>query len=135
MATKVQIKRVYEEPDADDGYRVLVDRLWPRGVRKDALQLDEWAKQVAPSTEARKQFAHQADRFDDFKGRYLQELDTNPAADEFVEEVRSLAGQHAGDLTVTLLYAARDPEVNHAVVLRDWLERRLAQPAGDSGRR
>lgn len=117
---EVQIKRVYEEPSADDGYRILVDRLWPRGIRKEALAMDEWAKSLAPSTEARKAFAHKAENFPSFKGRYLQELDTSDEAAQEVEHLRQL-----GPAKITLLYAAKDPQVNHAVVLRSWLSERL----------
>lgn len=117
---KVQIKRVYEEPDPTDGYRILVDRLWPRGIKKVDLKMDEWAKVLAPSTEARKAFAHKAENFDSFKGRYLQELNQS---DEVAAEVESLRSKTPS--TLTLLYAAKDPQVNHAVILRDWLSERL----------
>lgn len=106
----VVVKRVYETPSPDDGYRMLVDRLWPRGVSKQRAELDEWAKDLAPSTELRVWFDHDPARFDEFAHRYRAELDGNPA----VEAARA----HE---RLTLLYAARDPQVNHAVVLRDYL--------------
>lgn len=106
----LRIKRIYEDPAPDDGYRVLVDRLWPRGVSKDRAALDEWLKEVAPSPELRTWFDHRADRFAEFAQRYTAELDTNPA----VAELRELLGTNP---TVTLLYGARDAEINHAVVL------------------
>jgi uncharacterized protein YeaO (DUF488 family) len=81
------VKRVYEDPSLDDGYRVLVDRLWPRGVSKERAQLDEWLKEVAPSTELRQWFNHEAPRFEEFAARYDAELEQNPA----VERLRAIA--------------------------------------------
>jgi DNA-3-methyladenine glycosylase len=106
----LRTKRIYEDLAPDDGYRVLVDRLWPRGVTKERAALDRWLKEVAPSPELRTWFDHRADRFTEFAQRYTAELDTNPA----VAELRALLGDHP---TVTLLYGARDAAVNHAVVL------------------
>ena len=117
---RLQLKRVYETPDATDGKRVLVDRLWPRGLRKDAVALDLWAKEVAPTPELRKWFGHDPARFEEFSARYRLELDENPAASAFAEQVATWLA----DSPVTLLFAAKDPAVNHAVVLRDWLENR-----------
>jgi uncharacterized protein YeaO (DUF488 family) len=116
MAFKV--KRIYDDPSPDDGYRALVDRLWPRGVSKEHAELDEWAKDLAPSTELRTWFGHESSRFDQFAQRYRDELDVNPV-------VKRFAALGADNDTVTLLFAARDPQVNHAVVLRDYL---LAAP-------
>ena len=110
----VQIKRIYEHPDPADGFRILIDRLWPRGVSKQAAELDLWLKEVAPSTTLRIQFNHKPDRFDDFKSSYRAELDANPATDE----LRALIRAHD---SLTLLYGAKDTAVNHAVVLRDYL--------------
>ena len=110
------IKRIYEEP-ADDGCRVLVDRLWPRGVSKERAQLELWLKDVAPSPPLRQEFAHMQERFEDFRARYEDELAGNPAVDQLVQ----LAAKHG---KVTLLYAARDPEVNHARVLLEFLAAR-----------
>ncbi|GLW08149.1 hypothetical protein Misp01_32790 [Microtetraspora sp. NBRC 13810] len=104
------VKRIYDDAEPGDGYRVLVDRLWPRGVSKDRAQLDLWLKEVAPSPELRTWFGHRADRFAEFTERYTAELDANPATGTLREIVRT----HP---TVTLLHAARTPEVNHAVVL------------------
>jgi uncharacterized protein YeaO (DUF488 family) len=117
----VRIKRVYDPSAADDGYRVFVDRLWPRGMKKEDLSYDVWAKKLAPSPEARKEFGHDPARFPAFRGRYLQELDANEEAAAFVQ---NLIDQHAP--TVTLLYAARDRTCNHALVLQEWLKNRLA---------
>ncbi len=110
------IKRIYDAPADDDGCRVLVDRLWPRGVSKERAQLDLWLKEVAPSPPLRTEFAHMKERFEHFRAAYEAELDTNPA----VETLRELA---AGHRKVTLLFGAKDPETNHARVLLEFLER------------
>jgi uncharacterized protein YeaO (DUF488 family) len=114
--TKYVIKRIYEPATDDDGYRVLVDRLWPRGVSKDKAQLDEWCKEVAPSTELRTWFNHIPERFDEFTKRYVVELTTNSA----VDTLRQLTKDKA---VVTLLYGAHDPLHNQAVVLCDFLSK------------
>lgn len=116
--TDVTIARIYEQPRASDGFRILVDRLWPRGVSKQAAELDEWNKQLAPSTALRTWWNHDPDTFEDFGSRYRAELDKRPEVTAAVERLRS----HD---RVTLLYAARDPELNHARVLRDYLARAL----------
>ena len=113
----IQIKRVYDAPEESDGTRILVDRLWPRGIKKETLQLDDWAKVLAPSTEARKAFAHKAEHFGEFKGRYEAELDQSAEAHEYVSTLAA-----SNPPVVTLLYAAKDPQVNHAIVLKGWLE-------------
>jgi uncharacterized protein YeaO (DUF488 family) len=110
------IKRVYDDPAADDGCRVLVDRLWPRGVTRERAQLQLWLKEVAPSPPLRKEFAHMQERFADFRAAYEAELAGNPA----VRTLRSLAVEHG---KVTLLFGARDPETNHARVLMEYLRR------------
>jgi DNA-3-methyladenine glycosylase len=110
----VAIKRVYDAAEPSDGYRVLVDRLWPRGVSKEKAAVDEWLKEVAPSTRLRQWFHHDSSRFIEFHRRYLAELDGNPA----VDQLRSIIDSHP---TVTLLYGARDAEQNQAVLLRDLL--------------
>lgn len=111
----VVIKRVYLPAEPGDGYRVLVDRLWPRGVSKQDAHLDLWLKEVAPSPELRTWFGHLPERFDEFTVRYTAELDENPA----ITELRAIIAAHP---TVTLLYGARDPRVNHAAVLLGYLE-------------
>ncbi|MEE8722659.1 MAG: DUF488 domain-containing protein [Eggerthellaceae bacterium] len=116
----VQIKRVYEPAEEDDGYRVLVDRLWPRGVRKADLTLDRWAKELAPSTEARRAFNHDPAKFDEFRARYTAELDTSA-------EAQRVAGEVLGHGRVTLLYAAKNPTCNHALVLQAWLQKDAAR--------
>jgi uncharacterized protein YeaO (DUF488 family) len=109
-----KIKRIYDAAESNDGYRVLVDRLWPRGVSKEKAALDEWLKNIAPSPQLRQWFDHKADRFEEFKVRYELELQTNPA-------VKQLLGMAAQQKTTTLLYAARDPAYNHAIVLLHFL--------------
>lgn len=111
---QIQIKRVYETEDSGDGLRVLVDRLWPRGLRKCDAAIDVWAIDLAPSTELRRWFAHREDRFDEFATRYRQELEQ---ARDHADAILIAA---KGDV-VTLLYAARNPACNHAIVLREWL--------------
>ena len=108
------MKRVYEPAEASDGYRVLVDRLWPRGVKKERAELDEWAKDAAPSPELRAEWHHHRERFDEFAVRYREELDGNPAATALLEAGR----EHD---RVTLVFAARDEQVNHVSVLLGWL--------------
>ena len=108
------IKRIYDEASSDDGYRVLVDRLWPRGVSKERAKLGVWLKEVAPSPELREWFGHKPERFKAFKSRYEKELQANPA----VDELRTIIKEHP---KVTLLYGAHDPKANQAVVLRDFL--------------
>jgi uncharacterized protein YeaO (DUF488 family) len=109
-----QIKRVYEPAEPSDGIRVLVDRLWPRGVTKSRAHLDHWMKEIAPSPQLRLWFGHRPERFAEFKRRYRSEIKGNPA----VAELRQL-GKGA---RVTLLYGARDPEMNQAAVLQTILK-------------
>lgn len=112
-----RIKRIYEDPADDDGCRVLVDRLWPRGVTKERAGLELWLKEIAPSPPLRQEFAHMQERFADFRAQYEDELEDNPAVGQLLD----LAARHK---RVTLLYAAKDPEVNHARVLLEFLEAR-----------
>jgi len=110
----IQTKRAYEEPEPGDGYRVLIDHIWPRGVAKERAKLDEWAKELAPSGELRKWFDHEPDRFPEFRSRYRSELEERGKK---LEELRGRA--KAGPLTI--VYAARDQEHNNAVVLAELL--------------
>ena len=110
-----QRKRVYEEPSADDGYRVLVDRLWPRGVARADAKLDEWMQDIAPSTEVRERFGHDPAKWDEFRAAYKAELAETP---ERIEQLRELEQRHG---TVTLLYGAKDEQHNQAVVLQEVL--------------
>lgn len=111
----IQLKRVYDEPASSDGFRVLVDRLWPRGVRKSALQYDLWLKEAAPSPELRRWFAHDPHKWAEFRRRYRRELGAHPGV------LKPLLDATArGDLT--LLYAARDRDHNEALVIKEYLE-------------
>jgi uncharacterized protein YeaO (DUF488 family) len=114
---EIRIKRIYEEPDGQDGTRILVDRLWPRGLTKEKAKVDLWLKDVAPSTELRRWFAHDAAKWTEFQTRYREELHKN-------EEPLSLLKQAAAKGTVTLLYGARDQQHNEAVVLQRLLKSR-----------
>lgn len=117
--TQVKIKRVYLPPEPSDGLRVLVDKLWPRGIRKENLPYDLWAKDVTPSAPLRQWFHVDPEgRWTDFKKRYLQELETSSAAREFV-------GKLKGEKIVTLLYASKSLTQNHALVLQQFLEKTL----------
>lgn len=113
----VRLKRAYEPPAGSDGYRVLIDRLWPRGVSKQEAHLDEWARELAPSSELRRWFGHEPDKFDEFRRRYRTEL-----ADQ--EEKLGELRRRAREGTLTLVYSARDTEHNDAVVLAELLRRR-----------
>ena len=110
----VAVKRAYEPAGEEDGYRILIDRIWPRGVSKERARLDEWARELAPSAELRRWFGHDPERFEEFRRRYLEEL---AAEGEKLEELRRRASLG----TVTLVYGARDSEHNDAVVLAELL--------------
>jgi uncharacterized protein YeaO (DUF488 family) len=114
----IDVKRAYDPPARSDGYRVLVDRIWPRGVTKEDLKIDAWLKEVAPSTALRKWFGHDPKKWDEFRRRYARELEPHAAALEQLVE-RARAGH------VTLVFAAKDTEHNNAVALREHLEARL----------
>ncbi len=121
MSARVWLRRAYEAPTPNDGVRVLVDRLWPRGVSRDSLRLDCWARDAAPSSELRGWFDHRADRWPEFRERYLEELahgTARPALDRLVLTARRRR--------VTLVFGARDPVHNHAAVLREAIEAALA---------
>lgn len=120
----VQVKRIYEDPSPDDGKRVLVDRIWPRGVSKERADLDEWCKQVAPSTELRKWYGHDPARFDEFTRRYHAEL-TNPERAAALAHLRELARQGA---MLTLLTATKDFGISEAAVLADLIKTSAAWP-------
>lgn len=107
----INIKRIYDAASDDDGYRILVDRLWPRGISKDRAKLDEWDKNIAPSAELRKWFDHQEERFVEFSKRYIEELHLQ------IEELHRLK-EIAKKKNVTLLYGAKDTHLNQAIVLR-----------------
>lgn len=117
-ASAIQVKRIYEPAAKDDGYRVLVDRLWPRGVQKAKAQVDAWLKEISPSAALRKQFHSHPDLWDAFEKAYTKELLDSHATDIF----RDLLAEHGH---ICLLYAAKDTEHNNAVALRNFLIKKL----------
>jgi uncharacterized protein YeaO (DUF488 family) len=117
----IQIQRVYEAPTPQDGARFLVDRLWPRGVKKGALQLDGWFKEIAPSDALRRWFGHEPTTWPEFRRRYFAELDKHTAAVQLILDAAARG-------PVTLLFAARDEEHNNAVVLCEYLECKMTSP-------
>jgi uncharacterized protein YeaO (DUF488 family) len=119
MKPTIKIKRVYEKPHKKDGYRVLVDRLWPRGITKEDAALDEWAKDLAPSTYLRKWFDHDPALWTEFQKLYRSELKHKKAVDAFMES-------HEDKKVITLLYSAKDIEHTHAIVLQQYLEEKYA---------
>ncbi|WP_205527785.1 DUF488 domain-containing protein [Listeria costaricensis] len=114
----LKIKRIYEEPSKEDGKRILVDRLWPRGVSKEKANLDDWPKEIAPTNELRKAFHQGKIPFETFTKAYLQELAQNPQAENFRFHIEKALS--AGN--VTLLYGAKDPVHNQAAILQVWLK-------------
>ena len=127
MSFTIQLKRAYDKPARGDGFRVLVDRLWPRGVKKEDLQLGTWAKTLAPSTALRKWFGHDPKKWPEFRKRYRSELTESHAARVIVDLLNA-----AGDAkTITLVYGAKDGEHNEAVVLRAFFERAVARSRPD----
>jgi uncharacterized protein YeaO (DUF488 family) len=111
----LQIKRVYEDPSKQDGTRILVDRVWPRGLSREKAKVDHWLKDIAPCTELRKWFGHDPERWDEFRVRYFAELDDNPdGVGKLMAKV-----QHG---PVTLVYSAKDENHNNAVALKEYLE-------------
>jgi uncharacterized protein YeaO (DUF488 family) len=115
----VTLKRAYEPVASGDGKRFLVERLWPRGVRKASLQIDGWLKEAAPSSELRQWFSHDPAKYPHFRHRYFRELDANPQAWQTILDVAARGGK------VTLIYSSHDTEHNNAVALRDYLEKKL----------
>jgi len=115
MKPTIHIKRAYEKPLKKDGYRVLVDRLWPRGVEKEEAALDEWAKELAPSVHLRKWWGHDPEMWIEFQKQYNVELRRNKAVDAFIED-------HCDKKIITLVYGAKDIEHNHAIVLQAYLK-------------
>jgi uncharacterized protein YeaO (DUF488 family) len=116
MTVHIDYRRIYEEPTTSDGVRVLVDRVWPRGIKKENARLDEWLPAVAPSTDLRKWYAHDPERFTEFRRRYLAEL-KEPAQQEAAQHLRSIAREKH----LTLLTATRDLDHSQAAVLAEWL--------------
>ena len=116
----IKLKRAYDRPEPDDGARILVDRLWPRGISKEAAKIDTWLKDAAPSGELRKWYGHDPAKWPEFRRRYREELDDRE------DEVAQLADL-SREGTVTFVYGARDEEHNAAVVLKEYVEERLAK--------
>lgn len=116
----LKLKRAYEPASREDGQRILVERLWPRGIRKTSLQLDAWLKDVAPTTALRQWFSHDPEKWDEFRQRYRAELERHPGVCDPI-----LKATHHG--TVTLVYSSHDSEHNNAVALRDYLESKLGR--------
>ena len=112
---ELKIKRAYDAPNPSDGKRVLVDALWPRGIRKTELKLDDWWKDLAPSTELRKWYGHDPDKWTEFRKRFAAELNEKPDA---VQRLRKMAGEG----TVTLVYSSREEKLNNAVALKELVE-------------
>jgi uncharacterized protein YeaO (DUF488 family) len=110
----IKMKRVYDPPDPEDGKRILIDRLWPRGIKKENLKMDEWLKEIAPSDKLRKWFSHDPKKYEGFKKRYIQELQDQP---EILKRIKSEARKG----TVTILFSAKDTEHNNATVLKELL--------------
>ena len=123
----IKLKRVYEAAASSDGSRVLVERLWPRGVRKASLRIDAWLKEIGPSNDLRRWFAHDPKKWDVFRERYFAELDSKP-------KVWKGLVQAARRGPITLIYSSRDPEHNNAVALKDYLQTKMKQ-AKNSARR
>ena len=116
MSPDVHIKRIYDPPEPGDGYRVLIDRVWPRGVSRERARLDRWERELAPSAELRKWFSHVPERFEEFRSRYRREL---RGKRQLIDELRG----RAADGRLTIVYAARDREHNNAVVLAELLRK------------
>lgn len=126
MKPSVQIKRAYDEPGPEDGLRVLIDRLWPRGISKENLKHDLWLKDLAPSTELRQWFGHKPERWDEFRQKYTDELKSEQSRG-YIDKIFSAAGGRG----ITLVYGAHDTEHNQAVVLADFM--RNNAPRSNSG--
>lgn len=115
---QIKIERIYTKPIDTDGYRILVDRLWPRGISKINAQLDQWCKEIGPSTELRKWFNHEAPKYPEFKQRYLTELNQNVTLPSFLQLVQ----EHLKTENVILLFGAKDEKHNQAVVLQEYIQ-------------
>lgn len=113
------LKRIYEPFDENDGYRILVDRLWPRGISKEKVRLNEWMKEIAPSNTLRQWFCHKPELFEEFRIRYVEELRTDETKQNLMKQILETAESSR----VTLLYGAKDPIHNHAVILFEELMR------------
>jgi len=117
MQPTILVKRVYEKASPKDGYRILVDRLWPRGEKKESAAIQEWAKDLAPTNELRKWFGHDPERWPEFQKKYKAELKKNGLVNDFIEK-------HRAHKVITLVYGAKDEAHNQALVLQDYLQQR-----------
>jgi uncharacterized protein YeaO (DUF488 family) len=126
MGKHVRYRRIYDDASPDEGARILVDRTWPRGVRKEDTRLDGWMRDVAPSTELRRWYGHDPERYEEFRRRYLAEL-REPAWQQVVRQLRERVGKDG----VTLLTAAKDLEHSQAAVLAHWLNRAEGSRSGE----
>lgn len=115
MKHQIKIKRIYDTPLVDDGLRILVDRLWPRGISKEKAHIDYWEKEIAPSNELRKWFGHKPEHFKEFENKYIKELKQQ---NELLKKIKDLSVEQ----TVTLIYSAKDTKMNQAVILKKVLE-------------
>ncbi|SEA78106.1 Uncharacterized conserved protein YeaO, DUF488 family [Oribacterium sp. KHPX15] len=115
----IKTKRIYKAPEVNDGIRILVDRLWPRGIKKESAAINAWEKGIAPSAELRKWFNHDPEKYPEFRRKYMEELDVSEDAERFL----GFVNEHFRSTNITLLYSAKDEEHNNALVLRDWLAR------------
>ncbi len=115
----IRVKRVYEAPEKEDGYRALVDHLWPRGMKKEDAHIDRWFKEIAPTDELRKWFGHEPEKWEEFKRQYFQELD---GRSEALSQLAKIAARG----TVTLLFAAKNEKLNNAVALKEYIERKFS---------
>ena len=116
---KLQWKRVYDAPEESDGYRILIDRLWPRGMKKEAAELSDWAKDIAPSTDLRKKYHHGEISYEDFATTYDKELSENARLPAFAKEIKD----HLRDGNVTLLYAGKDPDKSQIPTLKNHINK------------
>ncbi|WP_022794972.1 DUF488 domain-containing protein [Marinococcus halotolerans] len=117
----IQLKRIYEEAKKEDGHRVLVDGVWPRGIAKDKAKVDEWARDVAPSKQLRQWFSHDPEKFDEFKEKYKQELQQSTEQAEALDQLKQTVREQ--NKQVTLVFAAKEETCNHARVLKEILDR------------
>jgi uncharacterized protein YeaO (DUF488 family) len=113
-SSRIKLKRAYDESAVDDGRRILVDRIWPRGKTKEELKIDDWLRDIAPSTELRKWFGHESQKWNEFKKRYFSELKDKK---ELIEKIR----EHVKHSTVTLVYSAREEQFNNAEALKEYI--------------
>ncbi len=129
---QLRMRRIYEAAEEDDGYRILVDRLWPRGISKEKAKLDLWAKEIAPSRELRSWYGHDPEKFSEFSERYKAELEVNPGTTAFCREI----AEKLSDGNVTLLYGAKDGSISNAAVLlehlKNWITGRQGRTSGNN---